>query len=259
MKKPKISVIIIGKNAQDLVKDCLLSVKWADEIIYLDGGSTDRTLEIVKDFKVKVKKQKEKKMDFAAWHNQGIKESKGEWIFYLDTDERVTPELKKEILEKINSSENFAAYAIPRRNILLGKEMRFGGWWPDYQIRLFKRKFFKSWKGKLHERPVFEGELGYLKSPMLHLTHRDLSSMVEKTNQWSEIEADLLYKSGHPPMTWWRFLTAMGRELWQRGVKLQGWRDGTVGWIEIIYQMFSRFITYAKLWEKQNNEKSRNL
>jgi len=259
MKKPKISVIIIGKNAQDLIKDCLLSVKWADEIIYLDGGSTDRTLEIVKDFKVKVKKQKEKKMDFAAWHNQGIEESKGEWIFYLDTDERVTPELKKEILEKINSSENFAAYAIPRRNILLGKEMRFGGWWPDYQIRLFKRKFLKSWKGKLHERPVFEGELGYLKNPMLHFTHRDLSSMVEKTNQWSEIEADLLYKSGHPPITWWRFLTAMGREFWQRGVKLQGWRDGTVGWIEIIYQMFSRFITYAKLWEKQNNEKSRNL
>jgi len=259
MEKPKISVIIIGKNAQSLIKDCLLSVKWADEVIYLDGGSTDKTLEIVKDFKVKVKKQKEKKMDFAAWHNQGIVESKGEWILYLDTDERVTPELKKEILEKINSSGNFTAYAVPRRNILLGKEMRFGGWWPDYQIRLFQRKFLKGWRGRLHEHPVFKGELGYLKNPMVHLTHRDLASMVEKTNQWSEIEAGLLYKSGHPPMTWWRFLTAMGREFWQRGIKLQGWRDGTVGWIEIIYQMFSRFITYAKLWEKQNNEKSRNL
>lgn len=255
MEKPKISVIIIGKNAQDLIKDCILSVKWADEIIYLDGRSTDKTLKIVKRFKVKVIFQKGKNLDFAAWHNQGIKESKGEWIFYLDTDERVTPELKKEILEKIRNSEEFSAYAIPRQNILLGQPVRFGGWWPDYQIRLFRRGKLKKWEGKLHEHPVFEGKLGYLKNPMLHITHRDLSSMVEKTNQWSEVEADLLYKSGHPPMTWWRFLRIMLTEFWERGVKKQGWRDGVVGWIEIIYQMFSRFITYAKLWEKQSTKK----
>ncbi|MGB9911236.1 MAG: glycosyltransferase family 2 protein [Microgenomates group bacterium] len=257
MKKPKISVIIIGKNAKDLIKDCLLSVKWADEIIYLDGGSTDGTLEIVKEFKkVKIRFQKEKKMDFAEWHNQGIGESKGEWIFYLDTDERVTPELKKEISEIISkNSKEFSAYAIPRQNILLGRPVRFGGWWPDYQIRLFKRENLRKWEGKLHERPVFEGKLGYLKNPILHITHRDLSSMVEKTNQWSEIEAELLYKSGHPPMTWWRFLRIMLTEFWERGIKKQGWRDGVVGWIEIIYQMFSRFITYAKLWEKQKIKK----
>ncbi|MGB9706539.1 MAG: hypothetical protein ACPLXP_00480, partial [Microgenomates group bacterium] len=113
-------------------------------------------------------------------------------------------------------------------------------------------------QGKLHEHPVFEGKLGYLKNPMLHFTHRDLSLMIQKTNQWSEIEADLLFKANHPPVTWWRILSIMAKEFWQRGIKLQGWRDGVVGWVEIIYQMFSRFITYTKLWEKQN-EKSRNL
>lgn len=256
MKKPKISMVIIGKNAQDLIKECLDSVKWAEEVVYLDGGSTDKTLEIVKKFKkAKIKKQKKKNMDFAAWHNQGIEESQGEWIFYLDTDERITPQLKKEILKVIKNSKEFSAYAVPRQNVLLGKPVKFGGWWPDYQIRLFKREKLKKWKGKLHEQPVFEGNLGYLKNPMIHITHRDLSSMVTKTNQWSEIEADLLYKSGHPPMTWWRFWRIMLTEFWERGIKKQGWRDGDVGWIEIIYQMFSRFITYAKLWEKQQKGK----
>ncbi|MGB9706540.1 MAG: glycosyltransferase family 2 protein, partial [Microgenomates group bacterium] len=145
MKKPTLSVVIIGKNAQDVIKDCLSSVKWAEEIVYLDGGSTDKTLEIVKKFGVKIRRQKEKTLDFAAWHNQGIEETKGEWILYLDTDERITPELKEEILEKINSLGSLAAYAIPRRNVLLGKEMRFGGWWPDYQIRLFRRRALKKW------------------------------------------------------------------------------------------------------------------
>lgn len=256
MKKQKISVVIIGKNAAGLIGDCLESVKWADEVVFLDGGSTDGTLAIAKKFKgVKIIPQKEKTMDFAAWHNQGIEKTKGEWIFYLDTDERITPKLKREILEKINSSQNFVAYAVPRKNILLGKPVRFGGWWPDYQIRLFKRKNLKKWQGKLHEQPVFEGELGYLKNPLIHITHRDLSSMMAKTNQWSEIEAELLYRAGHPPMTWWRFFRVMITEFWERGIKKQGWRDGDVGWIEIIYQMFSRFITYAKLWEKQQKEK----
>ncbi len=159
-------------------------------------------------------------------------------------------------MKVINSSYGLAAYAIPRKNILLGKEMKFGGWSPDYQVRLLRRKNLKGWEGKLHEHPVFQGDLGKLKNPMLHFAHRNLSSMVEKTNQWSKIEAELLYKAGHPPITWWRILKMMLREFWQRGVKLKGWRDGTVGWIEVIFQIFSRFLIYASLWElQQQNEK----
>ena len=80
--------------------------------------------------------------------------------------------------------------------------------------------------------------------------------MIEKTSQWSKIEADLLYQANHPPVTWWRILRVMLTEFWLRGVKNQGWRDGTVGWIEIIFQMFSRFITYARLWELQKGGES---
>lgn len=250
MKGKKLSVIIIARNAEELIGDCLQSVKWADEIIMIDSGSTDKTTEIGKKFGAKVIEVSGKPINFSQWRNQGLKAAKGKWVFYLDSDERVTPGLKKEIKAVIKQGKG-NAFAIPRRNFYLGKEVRHGGAWPDYVKRLFKKDKLEKWKGRLHEEPVFEGELGHLKEPMVHLTHRDLSSMVEKTRQWSMIEADLLYQAKHPPVTWWRILRIMLGEFWKRAVRQQGWRDGTVGWIEIVYQMFSRFITYARLWERQ--------
>lgn len=267
---PKLSIIIIARNEEEMIGECLESIRQlADEIVFLDGGSTDNTLEIVKKYsKARIIRQKVGKMDYGAWHNQGAKEAKGEWILYVDADERITPELQKEILSVISTQlPVIGAYAIPRQNILLGKRMKYGGWYPDYQIRLFRKSHLEGWEGSLHERPIFsskgrsasggEGELGYLKQPMLHITHRDLSSMVEKTRQWSKIEAELLYKARHPPVVWWRIIRVMLTEFWHRAVKLQGWRDGTVGWIEIIFQMFSRFITYARLWELQQIKKEK--
>ena len=117
-----------------------------------------------------------------------------------------------------------------------------------------RRKKLKRWEGRLHEEPVFEGQLGHLQEPMVHLTHRDLSSMIEKTSSWSKIEAELLDQAGHPPVTWWRILRVMLSEFWERGIKKQGFRDGTVGWIEVIFQMFSRFVTYVRLWESQKQK-----
>ena len=252
MKKEKISIIIVARDEEKMIENCFASAIFADEIILLDGGSIDRTLEIAKKYKVKIVRQESKEVDWGAWHNQGIKEASNDWIFYLDADERITPELEREIKDIIkDESRAFSAFAVPRLNVLLGKEMFFGGWYPDYQIRLFRKDKIDKWIGKLHERPVFEGQLGYLKQPIKHLTHRDLASMVEKTNDWSLIEAKLLYEAHHPPMVPWRFFRIMLTEFWERGIKKQGWRDGAVGWIEIIYQMFSRFMTYAKLWELQ--------
>ena len=254
MKNNKLSVIIIARNEEQMIRDCLESVKWADEIILVDSGSTDKTVDIAKEYGAKIINLPSEKLEFAKWRNAGLKEAKGIWVFYLDADERVTPELHKEIKESIN--KHLTAYKIPRRNFYLGKEMHYGGAWPDYVKRLFLKEKLKRWVGELHEDPVFEGEMGKLKNPIVHIAHRDLSSMVEKTREWSKIEAELLYKSGHPPVTWWRILRIMLDEFWLRGVKLQGWRDGTVGWIEIIFQMFSRFVTYGRLWELQQKRKS---
>jgi len=253
MEKVKLSIIIVTRNEQEMIEDCLKSAVWADELVLLDTGSSDKTIKIAESYGAKIILSQTKERDFAAWHNQGKKEAKDDWLFKLDADERITPELQKEIISIIQHPiPKIFAYALPRQNILLGRLMHFGGWYPDYQIRLFKKEKLIRWEGKLHERPIFKGELGYLKNPMIHLTHRDLSTMVEKTKEWSKIEAQLLFDANHPPVTWWRILRVMLSEFNLRFFKLQAWRDRTVGWIEGLFQVFNRFLIYAKLWEMQN-------
>ena len=252
----KLSAVIIAKNDEEVIKDCFESLNWADEIILIDTGSTDKTPLIAKKFGAEIISFKTKGLEFARWRNLGKEKATGDWILYVDTDERVTPQLKEEIKATINSQLStinyFSAYELPRRNFFLGREMRHGGAWPDYVKRLYKKDKLKRWTGKLHEDPIIEGKMGRLKNPLIHLAHQDLTSMLNKTIAWSKIEADLLYKARHPRVTWWRFLRIMLTEFWERGIKKQGWRGGTEGWIEVIFQMFSRFITYARLWERQN-------
>jgi len=125
----KLSVVILAKDEEETIKDCLKSVDWVDEVIVLDGGSTDKTLEIAKNAGARIVKQEGD--NYAAWRNQGREEAKGKWLFYVDADERITPRLRKEIQGAIRGKQH-TAFAIPRRNFLLGKELHWGGWWPDY-------------------------------------------------------------------------------------------------------------------------------
>jgi hypothetical protein len=239
MKTTISSIILIGgKYDKSLLKKCLDSVAWTDEITKID---TDNL-----------------KGSFADWRNLGAKKARSNWLLYVDADEEVTPALKKMILQVIGSNE-FSAYAIPRKNIFLGHEMHWGGWSPDFVVRLIKKDKLKGWSGELHEQPEIEGTICHLKEPLIHVSHRNLTEMVEKTNKWSEIEVKLLYDSGHPKMNIFRFFSAGFREAWYRGVVKLGFLDGTVGVIEIIYQTFSRLITYSKLWELQLKNARGNL
>lgn len=232
--KNKISaIILVGRNVDEkLFKKCLDSVFWCDEVIKVETKDIPGS--------------------FSEWRNEGAKKAAGEWLFYVDTDEEVTPLLRKEVEFQItNSKLQITAFAIPRKNTLLGHTMHWGGWWPDYVLRLIRKDKLKGWFGELHEQPLIDGEVGKLKNYLLHDSHRSLHEMVEKTNKWSEIEARLLYEAGHPGMNFWRFCSAGFREFWYRGIKKLGFLDGKVGVIEIIYQVYSRLITYSKLWELQ--------
>lgn len=254
MSKYLLSAVILTKNSEETLADCLSSIEWISEIVIVDENSIDTTVEIAKKFGALVFETSDS--NFSNKRNFGAKNCSSEWIFYIDADEKVTTDLKKEILSSINSSR-YTGYAIPRKNILLGHEMKHGGWWPDYVLRLIKKKDLLGWKGKLHEQPEIKGNIGKLTNPLIHNSHRSLSTMVEKTNQWSEIEAELLFKSNHPKMTWWRFFSVAFREFWYRGIIKLGFLDGSTGIIEIIYQMYSRMITYAKLWEMQITKKEK--
>jgi glycosyltransferase involved in cell wall biosynthesis len=254
MSKYLLSAVILTKNSEETLADCLSSIEWINEIVIIDENSIDRTVEIAKKFGALVFETSDS--NFSNKRNFGAKNCSSEWIFYIDADEKVTTDLKKEILSSINKSK-YSGYAIPRKNILLGHEMKHGGWWPDYVLRLIKKKDLVGWKGSLHEQPEIKGDIEKLTNPLIHNSHRSLSTMVEKTNQWSEVEAELLYKSNHPKMTWWRFFSVAFREFWYRGIIKLGFLDGSTGIIEIIYQMYSRMITYAKLWEMQITKKEK--
>ena len=257
-KERSLSVIIIAKNEELKIIDCLKSVNWAGEIILVDNNSSDKTGEIAKKHGVKV--YSFTKGSYSDWRNEGLKYASGDWVLYVDADERVTSKLRDEIQKLVSESfKKYSAFAIPRRNIILGKEMKYGGWWPDYVKRLFVRKKLRGWTGELHEEPEFYGELVHLQNPLLHIKHDNLSDMVEKTNIWSEVEAKLMFEANHPKMNVSRFVSAMFREFWLRMIVQKAFLDGSKGIIYAMYQVYSRFISYAKLWELQIDKRNANI
>jgi hypothetical protein len=247
-----LSVVIIARNEERLIKGCLESVKWADEIVVIDNGSTDKTLSIVNNYTERIYKTSAN--NFSEIRNMAINKVKGEWLLFVDADERVLKGLREEIQELISGSPNENAWAISRRNIVLGSEVRYAAFWPDYVIRLFKTHKLKGYRGDIHEQPQYEGELGYLKSSFLHLTHRDIDSMVLKSLSWANIDARLRFQAHHPKMNGLRFLRIILTEIWNQGVIRRGFFNGTVGTIDSLVQVFSMFLSYAKLWQLQRSE-----
>jgi len=249
----KISGIIIAKNEQNLIKGALESLSFCDEIIVIDNESKDRTKEIAQKHKAKVYEFKSD--SFSEMRNYGLSVATYDWILYLDADERISEELKESIKNILADGSKHSAFFLKRRNYYFGKNE-----WPYVEKleRFFKKEKLKEWKGKLHESPVIDGDVGELEGHILHLTHRDLESMVEKTIQWSETEALLRYNAGHPDVAWWRFPRVMISAFLSSYIKQRGYKAGAIGVIESMYQAFSIFITYAKLWELQHNQKAKN-
>ncbi len=250
-----ISVIIFAPKEDKNIKDCIISAELLTENIILVYPSSS-FVETVRE--------------------AGIKQAKTDWILILDADERMTKKLAEEIkdvirhsqikLDKIGkntnsirlnpiSSDFIGAYKIPRKNIFgRTKWLKYGGWSPDYQIRLINKKYFVDWPKRIHSTPKIKGQIGYLKNPLIHYFHGDLSKMVEKTVIFEGIESDLLYKAGKTASTLTFFRKYLA-ELWRRMFKGLGFLDGTIGVIESIYQAFSKTITYLFLYEKNRNKK----
>lgn len=249
----KLSALIIVKNEEAMIKDCLESVKFCDEIVVIDDGSTDKTVEISKKYTEKVFTNDKKSMGFVEAVRQfGVSKTQGEWVLILDADERVSIELKDDIEDKLGNQNKFVAFNLIRKNFYFGKNE-----WPqkDKLERLFRRDKILKWEWKLHTSPVIEGQVGELSGFLLHYTHRDLASMLAKTISWSKQEAELRFKADHPKMTWWRFPRVMLSAFLNSYVKQGGWRVGTAGVVESMYQGFSAFVTYARLWEMQRGIK----
>ena len=243
-----LSIIILAKNEAESIGACLDSLSPLDslEILVIDDGSTDDTVSIAEYKNARVISHQKK--NFAEARNFALKQTKGEWILYIDADERVTLELASEIRKQLRNNSMWDAGRITRINYYLGKR------WPTSEqvIRLFRKSKLKEWFGELHESPVVEGTVFDLAGSIHHFTHRTLSEMVENTLVWSEIEAKLRLANNHPPVSWWRIPRVMIPVFVNYYITQRGWQAGTVGLIESIYQAFSMFITYGRLWEMQN-------
>src|SRR6266568_1476525 len=251
----KLSAIILTKNSEDLIADCIDSVSFCDEVIVIDDYSTDRTVELAKHLGAIVFPYSSE--SFAKRRNLGLKKAKGRWILYLDVDERVTSELAKAIQEVLERKKDiYAAYRLQRKNFYLGNNE-----WPKIEKleRLFKKSKLEEWYGDLHESPRVNGDIGDFENGFIrHYTHQDLTSMLNKTIQWSKIEADLRLHANHPHMSWWRFFRVMATAFYDSYIRQKGYKVGTAGLIESMFQAFSMFITYARLWELQQGTKKKN-
>ncbi len=243
-----LSVIIITRNEEQKIRDCLDSVAWADEIIVVDSGSTDATTNICREYTDKVFYQEWK--GFGPQKNHALGLASHEWILSLDADERVTEPLKQEIIEALGESRSslFCAYDLPRRSRFCGRYMKYCGWYPDYVLRLFRKENSKFTDDLVHERVVTDGKKGVFKHPILHLSVDSLDQAIEKMNLYSTVAAKEKFERGESAS----LLKAILRGGWTffRVYLLKlGFLDGRQGFMLSIANAGGTYYKYAKLAE----------
>jgi glycosyltransferase involved in cell wall biosynthesis len=190
-----LSVIVITKNEEASIGECLSSVAWADELIVVDSGSTDRTVELCRKYTDKVHLSADWP-GFGRQKNRALALASGEWVLSLDADERVTPELRREIEAAMESPADRSAFAMPRRSSYCGRSMRHSGWWPDDVVRLFRRGQGRFSDDLVHERLIVEGPVGRLRSPLIHEAFGSLEEVLETMNRYSTAGARLMEERG---------------------------------------------------------------
>ena len=241
--KNKISVTIITGNEEENIRECLESVKWADEIILVDSESTDKTVEIAKSFTEKVFIRKWE--GYASQKNFAMEQAANEWVLSIDADERVTKELSEEIL-----TLNFADYdgfKIKRENFFIGKQITGCGWGNDYQVRLFNKNKTKLTDRLVHEGFVVNGKLGTLKNSMIHYSYRNLKDGFSKINEYSSLEAN--EKAKRKRITGLRLVFFPVWAFIQHFFIRKGFRDGKHGLIVSLMHAMTKLQVYMKIWE----------
>jgi glycosyltransferase involved in cell wall biosynthesis len=248
IKEIKISALVIAKNEEKNIEDCLKSVSWCDEIILVDSKSTDRTVDIAKKYTDKIIVHDWQGYAFAR--ELSLQNALGNWIISLDADERVSPELKNEI-DQLLSQENLKnGYFIPRRNYFLDKVIKTCFWYPDYQMRLFKKESASVSQREVHEGFIVQGEHGKLKNDLIHFTHQDLYSTFEKINKYSTLEITEFINA--KPVRKRDLIIHPVAAFLNHFISRKGYKDGMHGMMVSIVHAMTNMMRYMKLWEKQN-------
>ena len=247
-----ISVIIITKNEALYIERCIRSVAWAREIIVLDSGSTDATVDICKSLGAKVF-QTTDWPGFGPQKQRALDKASEDWVLSLDADEYITEDLKLAIINSITNSEA-NGFELPRLSSYCGKNMHHGGWWPDYVLRLFRRQYGYFSSDLVHERIIVEGQIQKLATPLLHETYVNLEEVINKINQYSSLGADKIFAQRKTSSIYHALL----RGLWTffRCYFLQkAFLDGPEGLMLAISNAEATYYKYAKLYLLNNKLK----
>ncbi len=240
----KISAIIPTLNEEIHIADAIKSVDFADEIIVIDSFSTDKTLEIAEQLNVKIIKRKFD--DFSSQKNYAIAQAKYSWIYILDADERVTLEVKKEILEAVKDPKDFVGFYVKRAFYFAGRRINYCGWQRDKVVRLFlKDKCL--YRGVVHETIFSKGKFGLLENKIEHYGYRNYDHFISKINHYSVLKARELHKNNKKVNVYHLLIKPAARFFIHYVIRL-GFLDGLAGLILAKILAYSVFTRYIKLW-----------
>ena len=224
----KLTAAVIARDEERVLGECLESIAFADErLVLVDAATTDRTREVGRLAGARVE---ERAFDnFAAQRDAALHLARGDWVLFVDADERVPAALREEVLTTIERPLGRRGFWIPRHNYLLGHVVRHAGWFPDYQLRLLERCAAHFDPARpVHEVAVVDGPVGHLREPLVHFNYASLREFVAKQERYCPLEAQRWLAVYGPPRT--RALVGQpAREFWRRYVTLQGYRDGPLG------------------------------
>ena len=242
-----LSSIIITRNEEANIAACIASVAFADEIIVVDSGSTDRTVELARSAGARVVTTADWP-GFGPQKNRALAHATKPWVLSIDADERITPALRDEIVRAVNDpAPRFAAWDMPRKSSFCGRYMRHSGWYPDRVTRLFRREVGRFSDDVVHERVVVEGATGHLSNEMLHTTYPDLETMLAKLDRYSSASALAMFERGRTSS----FLGALLRGKWaffRTYVLRLGFLDGRMGLVLALSIAETTYYKYLKLW-----------
>lgn len=250
-----VSVVINTLNEEKNIRKTIESLSWAEEIVIVDDGSTDRTYEVLLSLKkerpnLKIFKHKSEGFVEPA-RNFAISKAKNDWILVLDSDEEVPVSLAKRLQEVANATKQIDYVGIPRKNIIFGHFMRHSGWWPDMNIRFFKKGAVK-WTDKIHRPPETLGQGIDLpadeKYAIIHNSYKTISQFIERMNRYTTIQAKELKDEGYN-FDWKDLFEKPMGEFLSRFFANEGYKDGLHGLSLSLLQAFSFLVMYLKLWE----------
>lgn len=252
--RPTVSAIVVCYNEEENIGACLESLRWCDEIVVIDSFSTDGTVEICRRFTDRVIQKA-----WAGYRDQKAfahSQATQDWVLLVDSDERVTPELREEIGQALARDKGeYSGYALPRLVFYLNRWWRRGGWYPDYDVRLFRRER-ATWGGTdPHEKIIVDGKVRRLRHPLHHFSYRDIEDHIARINRFTSISSGELRRSGRS----WRLVDALFRpaaRFFHSYVLQRGFMEGFAGFYVAVTAAVYVFLKYAKLWELETEEKN---